>query len=369
MKKYMLILLVTLLTMTTLYGRWGWGSHRFINDAAVNHLPESMSFFNDHRSYLSEHSVDPDSDSDPGNYHYIDIDYYPEFFAGTLPHTWQGMLDLYGQNTMEDNGLVPWVIEWWLDDLTTLMADGNWNDVWQVAAELGHYVGDSHQALHLTLNYNGQLTNNYGIHSRYETQMMNPHLDEISFPDSTAGYWDSPIDSIFGYIGGILPLVDLIMVADDRAYLADPNHNATYYSMMWGDLGDTTIWSLNRAAVDLASIWYTAWVNAGSPYPEGVGVDEIELPRQFQIDAFPNPFNAQISLQFQLDQNTYTSLIIYDTHGRYVTTLAQGDFGSGEHSLTWNGTNQNGDEVSSGVYLFVLQTSAQQEVKKLTLLK
>ena len=83
----------------------------------------------------------------------------------------------------------------------------------------------------------------------------------------------------------------------------------------------------------------------------------------------PTPFNAQISLQFQLDQNTYTSLIIYDTHGRYVTTLAQGDFGSGEHSLTWNGTNQNGDEVSSGVYLFVLQTSAQQEVKKLTLLK
>ena len=369
MKKYILILLVTLLTITNLFGRWGWGSHRFINDAAVNHLPESMSFFMDHRNYLSDHSVDPDTDDDPGYYHYIDIDYYPEFFAGTLPHTWQAMIDLYGQGTMEDNGLVPWVIEWWLDDLTTLMGDGNWNDVWQVAAELGHYVGDSHQALHLTLNYNGQLSGNYGIHSRYETQMMNPRLDEISFPDSIAHYWENPIDSVFNYIEEIFPLVDLIMAADDRAYLADPNHNDTYYSMMWDDLGDTTTWSLNRAAVDLASIWYTAWVNAGSPYPEGVDVDEIEIPSQFQIDAFPNPFNAQISLQFHLEQNMHTSLIVYDTQGRLVSTLAQGDFGSGEHLLTWNGTNQNGDEVSSGVYLFVLQTSAQQQVKKLTLLK
>ena len=369
LKKYILILLITCVTITNLYGRWGWGSHRFINDAAVNHLPESMFFFQDHRDYLSTHSIDPDTDADPGYYHYIDIDYYPEFFIGTLPYTWQGMIDLYGLATMEDQGLVPWVIEWWLADLTTLMEDGNWNDVWQVGAELGHYVGDSHQALHLALNYNGQLSGNYGIHSRYETQMMNPRLDEIAFPDSTAHYWESPIDSIFSYIEEIFPLVDLIMAADDRAYLADPNHNNTYYSMMWDDLGDTTIWSLNRAAVDLASIWYTAWVNAGSPYPEGVGVDDLEVPGHFQIEAFPNPFNAEISLQFYLEQDTQVRLIIYDTHGRLVTTLAQGDLGSGAHSLTWNGTNQNGAAVSSGVYLIVLQTSAQQYLKKLTLLK
>ena len=182
MKKNILILLIILLTFPNLYGRWGWGSHRFINDRAVNHLPQTMSFFQDHRDYLSEHSIDPDTDNLPGNYHYIDIDYYPEFFTGTLPHTWQGMIDLYGQNIMEDNGLVPWVIEWWMSDLRALMEAGNWNDVWQIAAELGHYVADSHQALHLTLNYNGQLSNNYGIHSRYETQMINPYLDDISFP-------------------------------------------------------------------------------------------------------------------------------------------------------------------------------------------
>lgn len=369
MKKIIPVFLVSLLTLTTLHGRWGWSSHRFINDAAVDHLPEAMSFFQDHRGYLSDHSIDPDTDNFPGNYHYIDIDYYPEFFTGTLPHTWQEMIDLYGQSTMEDNGLIPWVIEWWLDDMTTLMAQGDWNDVWQIAAELGHYVADSHQALHLTLNYNGQLTNNYGIHSRYETQMVNPHLDEISFPDSVATYWDTPIDSILNYIEDIYPLVDLIMAADERAYLADPGHNSTYYSMMWDDLGGPTVWSMNRAAVDLASIWYTAWVNAGSPYPAGVSIDDMEIPGQFQIDAFPNPFNGLISFQFFLEQNLDSRVGIYDTQGRLVSTLLPGDVGRGAYSITWDGTNLRGAEVSSGVYLFVLQTSAQQYVKKLTLLK
>ncbi len=369
MKKYLLTLILVFLSLSSLYGRWGWGSHRFINDAAVDHLPESMAFFQDHRGYLYDHSIDPDTDNLPGNYHYIDIDYYPEFFTGTLPHEWQDMVDLYGENIMEDNGLVPWVIEWWLADMTTSMESGNWNDVWQIAAELGHYVADSHQALHLTLNYNGQFTNNYGIHSRYETQMINPHLDGITLPDSIAAYWDSPIDSVFNYIQDIYPIVDLIMAADDRAYQADPNHNDTYFTMMWEDLGDTTIWSLNRAVVDLASIWYTAWVNAGSPYPQGVGIDETVMPDEPGISAYPNPFNGQVTLEVFIEQETSGSLKIYDLGGRLVSSLAENVFTRGDHTLTWNGLNTAGVAVNSGVYLMVLNTSENRLLKKLTLLK
>ncbi|MBC8375031.1 MAG: T9SS type A sorting domain-containing protein [FCB group bacterium] len=369
MKKIVLILLVTLLTLPNLYGRWGWSSHRFINDKAVDYLPKSMSIFYENRDYLSDHSVDPDTDNDPGYYHYIDIDYYPEFFAGTLPHIWQDMVDLYGQGTMEDNGLIPWVIEWWLEELTMLIENEKWNEAMQIAAELGHYVADSHLALHLTLNYNGQLTNNYGIHSRYETQMVNPHLDEIAFPDSTAHYWESPIDSIFAYIEDIYPLVDLILEADDRAYQEDPNHNNTYYSMMWEDLGNTTIWSLNRAAVDLASIWYTAWVNAGPPRPEVLYIDEMQLPEHPEIITFPNPFNAEISFVINLDQTTNASLKIFDINGNLITTLIQSNFIPGEYTFHWNGTDRNGVKVSSGVYLMELNTSELRSVKKITLLK
>lgn len=369
MKKAVIILLLISCSLSHLYGRWGWGSHRFINDRAVDHLPETMSFWQDHRDYLSQHSVDPDTDDFPGYYHYIDIDYYPEFFTGTLPHTWQGMIDLYGLNTMEDNGIIPWVIDWWITDLVTLMETGEWDGVWQVAAELGHYVADSHQPLHLTLNYNGQLTDNYGIHSRYETQMMNPHLDSIEFPDSTAGYWESPLDSVFTYIEEIFPIVDLVMAADDRAVQQDPNHNSTYYSMMWEDLGDTTIWALNKAVVNLASIWYTAWVDAGSPYPAGVGIEPIHTPDQFQVNAFPNPFNAQTVISFSLNEFTSPALNIYDLKGRLVKDFSLEGSQIGNYSITWDGSDQNGMEVGSGVYLVILETAQKRSLKKITLVK
>ncbi len=364
------ILLLLLLSAQLIFARWGWDSHRFINAAAVDQLPQSMNFFQDHRDYLSQHSTDPDTDSDPGYYHYIDIDYYPEFFSGDLPHQWQDMIDLYGQDIMEDNGIVPWVIEWWMADLQELMEAGEWTQVWQVAAELGHYVGDSHQALHLTLNYNGGLSGNYGIHSRYETSMINPHLDEIILRDSTAGYWESPIDSIFSYIADIYPVVDLVMAADDRAYVVDPNHGSTYYSMLWEDLGDTTIWSLNRAVVDLASIWYTSWLNAGSPYPEGVGIHiDPELPDQLQLTAYPNPFNPHTAIAIQLEEAGDLTLRIMDVQGRLITTLESGYFSAGSHRFQWDGLDRNQKAVNSGVYLVQVTGQNSVGIIKLTLLK
>lgn len=369
MKRYLLVLILIIIPFTNLNARWGWGAHRFINDKAVDHLPEDMDFFQAHRHYLAEHAVDPDTDSDPGNYHYIDIDYYPEFFSGTLPHEWQAMIDLYGLPTMEDNGLIPWVIEWWIEALTLQLEDENWDVVWQTAAELGHYMADSHQPLHLTLNYNGQLTDNYGIHSRYETHMINPHLDEISFEDSTATYWENPLDSIFVYIEDIFPIVDLVMDADDRASAADPGRNTTYYNVMWEDLGDTTIWTLNRSAINLASVWYTAWMNAGSPYPAGMEISERQVPTITELQIFPNPFNSNVTFNFALAQDYYASIRIYDLRGGQIVSLAAEDLSRGEHAFHWDGTDQDGQTVDSGLYLVVLQTPGYRSLKKITLLR
>ena len=244
---------------------WGWETHRYINENAVDYLPPEMDFFEDYRDYLRAHSIDPDVDGLPGYYHYIDIDYYPEFFEGTFPHDWDEAVDLYGYNVLIDNGTVPWVIKLWTDSLTVLMSTDQWETVWQVAAELGHYVADSHQPLHLTLNYNGQLTGNYGIHSRYETHMINPHLSELPLPDSTSAHWSSVIDSVFQYIDEIYPFVSDIMAADDLASTQDPDYNSAYYNILWDELDSLTISVIHCAIIDLASIWQTAWNNANSP--------------------------------------------------------------------------------------------------------
>ena len=264
-----------------------------------------MSFFQDHRSYLQQHSTDPDRDNLPGYYHYIDIDYYPEFFTGTLPHDIDELIALYNASIVQDNGVIPWIIEEWTDSLSALMAAGRWDDVWQVAAELGHYVADSHQALHLTLNYDGQLTGNYGIHSRYETHMINPHLLQLPLPSGTGIYWSNVIDSVFLYIEKIYPYVDSIIIADDLAFAQDPNFSTTYYNILWQELEQLTTISIHMAIIDLASLWRTAWENAGNPSPVSIQTNDHNPEIFYLADAYPNPFNPTTNIEYRIPNSLH----------------------------------------------------------------
>lgn len=347
--------------------KWGWNMHRYINEHAVDYLPAEMSFFQDQRQYLKDHSTDPDGGPLPGFYHYIDIDYYPEFFTGTLPHNWDDMVALYGLSTVEDNGIVPWVVEWWTDSLSALMGSGQWDDVWQVAAELGHYVADSHQPLHLTLNYNGYLTGNDGIHSRYESYMINAHLTQIPLPTGDAENWDSVIDSVFLYIDNIYLYVDSIMVADDLAYAQDPSYDSTYYSILWQELEHLTTVSIQTAILDLASIWRTAWINAGSPLTT-VTEDVEEIPcENLLVNAYPNPFNPQVTIQVKLDYRKYTNINIFDITGKKITELYSGWLNSGDYKFKWDISQSN--SASSGTYFVKINTDKNSQTLKLICLK
>ena len=365
-------LLLLALTITSLQKNkvfaWGWQTHRYINENAVDYLSPEMEFFQEFKEYLRQHSTDPDTDDLPGYYHYIDIDYYTEFFEGTFPHDWEDAVDQYGYDIIIENGTVPWVIELWTDSLTTLMEDGEWDTAWQIAAELGHYVADSHQPLHLTLNYNGQLTGNYGIHSRYETQMINAHLSELPLPDSTSNYWSSVIDSVFRYIEEIYPYVNEIIAADDLAAGQDPNYNSTYYNILWEELDSLTISVIHCAIIDLASIWQTAWINAGSPTLSFN--DKRSIPYVYVLDQnYPNPFNPMTILRYDLPEDALVNITIYDMKGRQVKTIINDQQTAGYRSTQWNATNNAGSPVSPGMYLYTIQAGEFRQTKKMVLLK
>jgi len=360
-------LAITCLQQDKVYA-WGWETHRYINENAVDYLPPEMDFFEEYRDYLREHSTDPDVDDLPGYYHYIDIDYYTEFFEGTFPHDWEEAVDQYGYDVITDNGTVPWVIELWTDSLTILMDDGEWETVWQLAAELGHYVADSHEPLHLTLNYNGQLTGNHGIHSRYETHMINPHLSELPLLDSTSNYWSSVIDSVFRYIDEIYPYVSEIIAADDLAAGQDPNYNSTYYNLLWDELDSLTISVIHCAIVDLASIWQTAWINAGNPTLSFINKQSI--PNVYILDQnYPNPFNPTTTLRYDLPEDAMVNITIYDMIGGQVKTLINGKQSAGYKSLKWNATNNLGQSVSAGLYLYMIQAGDFRQIRKMVLFK
>jgi hypothetical protein len=248
---------------------FGWGSqgHGHLTNGSVAHLPEPLrSFFEANKS-----SVSSMASQEPPGKHYIDIDYYPEFFAGTFPHDVNDLISTYGYAVVEDNGMAPWTYENYVGTLTGLMASAvtkqDWINLLPVAAAQAHYIEDMHNPLHLTQNYDGQFTGNGGIHSRYETQMVNRHLNDLTFSTAPAVYLPSVIEDVFAGIDVHYYFVDDIMAADDAAVAVAGSYNTAYYNELWNQTGTFTQGLFEEAAQAVANGWYTAWVNAGSPIP------------------------------------------------------------------------------------------------------
>ncbi|KAA3631797.1 MAG: T9SS C-terminal target domain-containing protein [Calditrichaeota bacterium] len=97
---------------------------------------------------------------------------------------------------------------------------------------------------------------------------------------------------------------------------------------------------------------------------------ESTLPDGFILNQnYPNPFNPTTTISFVLPQSSQVSLEIININGQKVKTIVDRTLSAGEHSYEWNATNQSGQKVASGVYLYKLSTPEFNSVKKLTLMK
>ena len=95
----------------------------------------------------------------------------------------------------------------------------------------------------------------------------------------------------------------------------------------------------------------------------------LDPSRQFNLYATPNPFQTSASISFELAESGFTSIEIFDLTGRSVSTLANHEFTAGTQSVLWNGTSENGEPVSAGLYLCRIQFGATVETIGLCLLK
>ncbi len=97
---------------------------------------------------------------------------------------------------------------------------------------------------------------------------------------------------------------------------------------------------------------------------------ESFLPNKFELKQnYPNPFNPETFISFSLPKVTRVKINIYDITGRLVKTLADQEFSNGEHTLVWNGKDQNNSTASSGVYYYRLTSKAYNQIKKMTLIR
>jgi hypothetical protein len=108
-----------------------------------------------------------------------------------------------------------------------------------------------------------------------------------------------------------------------------------------------------------------------NPDPTDVDYDfEPGLPDGFQLDQnFPNPFNLETTIGFQLPRSGQVTLVVTNILGEHVRTLTDRRLPPGSYKVQWDGTNDIGEQVASGVYFYRLRTHDQSFTQKMMLLK
>jgi hypothetical protein len=84
---------------------------------------------------------------------------------------------------------------------------------------------------------------------------------------------------------------------------------------------------------------------------------------------YPNPFNPETMIRFHLNERRKVRLVIYDVTGKLVRTLVEGELPASEHAIVWDGRDQHGKGVASGIYFYTLVTGNQVERRKMALIR
>lgn len=272
----------------TIYS-WGFFGHKKINRMAVFTLPpEMIKFYKKNIEYITEHAVDPDKRryavEGEAPRHYIDIDHYAEDGQDpfeVMPKKWYDAIDKFTEDTLQAYGIVPWHVNFMVLQLTKAFEAKDYDRIIKVSADLGHYIGDAHVPLHTTKNYNGQLTNQKGIHGFWESRLPELKHEDYDYFVGRAKYVDDVLEDVWGVVKVSFAAKDSVLgfekqlndeFPQDRKYSVENRGAALMkvYSEEYSDryhemLNGMVERRLTASIIKVGSYWYTAWVNAGQP--------------------------------------------------------------------------------------------------------
>ena len=137
-----------------------------INRLAAFSLPEeTIGFYKPQIQYITEnpgrrrYAVEGETEK-----HYLDLDFYGDSALQILPKYWNEAVKKFSDDSLRMNGIGLWSTYFTFLTLTKAFETKNSSAILRLSADLGHYIGDLNVPLHTTVNYNGQLTDQVGIH-------------------------------------------------------------------------------------------------------------------------------------------------------------------------------------------------------------
>jgi hypothetical protein len=295
---------LSILCLVTL-SSWGFFAHKSINFQAVFSLPQDLlPFYKSHSLYLSEHAVDADKRryilKTEACKHYIDLDHYPEITQARKGMSYAEAREWYGEDTLNRHGTLPWNILRTMNLLEQAFRDQDAAHILRHSADLGHYLGDAHVPLHTTSNYNGQYTQQHGIHGLWESRLPELYYSGYDLWVGQAAYLKSPYDSIWKCIFESHGYVNSVLQGELQASRDIPEHKKysihykngqaikTYSKLFckaYQKQLDNMVEERLRKSIKLtADCWYTCWVNAGKPIlPASSQEDKKKKKKELEV--------------------------------------------------------------------------------------
>ncbi|PUZ21194.1 S1/P1 Nuclease [Chitinophaga costaii] len=273
---------------------WGFFAHQRINRMAVFALPPQMLvFYKPHIDYITRHATDPDQRryamAGEAPRHFIDIDHYGQPPYSNLPRAWKEAIACYTLDTLNQYGVLPWHLEQMMYALTNAFIARDGRRILKLSADIGHYMGDAHVPLHASTNHNGQLSGQEGIHALWESRIPELFADtEFSYWIGTAQYLTSPRQFIWEAVISSGQAADSVLSAEQLLRQQYPEAERYAFGFRKGKLTRDYAYAYTKqfhqllsgmvarrmraSMAGVASIWYTAWVNAGQPDLRGLRV-------------------------------------------------------------------------------------------------
>jgi hypothetical protein len=270
---------------------WGFEAHRFIMDRAIALLPDPIRpLFERHRATVVERSIDPDlwitaGFQEEAPNHFLDLDWegYGKYPHKELPRDLTEAIAKYGRRRVLENGTVPWRAEEFFGSLRRgfesygRRGPFGRHDILLFSASLAHYVSDAHVPFHAVLNYDGQLTNQHGIHARFEAMTFERYRDRLTIAPKPARAIVNPRDYLFEVITEGTQLVAPILKSDLEALGSRDVYDAAYYESFFQTNRAVMERRLNESIAAVAGMIIGAWEAAGKP---AVPLDPPDPPQR-----------------------------------------------------------------------------------------
>ena len=279
---YSLSILIIAITCSS----WGFFAHKKINRLAVFTLPSGMiKFYKNNIYYLTEHAVDPDkrryADSAEAARHYLDADHYGHAPFDSIPERWQDAADKFSEDTLKAYGIIPWQIQRTYYSLVKAFENRDSSKILKYSADLGHYISDAHVPLHTTENYNGQLTNQVGIHGFWESRLPELYSKDYDFFVGKAQYIENPLKESWKILMYTYSYKDSVLIIEARLSKKFPSdrkfsfserngivvkeYSEAYSNAYHQALNGMVERQMRASIIKVGSFWYSAWVDAGQP--------------------------------------------------------------------------------------------------------